>query len=453
MPTFSRSIELDVPRAVAWAWHLRPGALARLTPPFESSEILDSGGVGDGARVTVRAALLPGIDSLWSMEHFDVAPPDHFRDRMLRGPFETWEHFHGFAELGPDRTRATDTITWALPFGALGALADGMVRARLDRLFTYRHATLAADLAEHARAESRTLRVAITGASGLLGRQLAPFLTTGGHQVTSLVRGTPKSGEVRWDPRGRWDARALEGYDAVIHLAGEGIADGRWSAARKARIRSSRVEGTASLVSALAELARPPKALIGASAMGIYGDRGDEELTEGSTTGSDFLAEVARGWEAAAEPLRRVGTRVVHLRFGVLLSPAGGALAKMLPPILAGIGGRLGSGGQWMSWLALDDAIYLVHRAILDERYQGPLNAATPTPYTNALFTKALGRIVRRPTFIPVPAFALKALFGEMASGTILASQRLVPARLQEFGFEWRYPALEGALRHLLGRS
>jgi uncharacterized protein (TIGR01777 family) len=452
VPTYTRSIELDARREALWDWHLRPGALTRLTPPFESSEVLGAGEVAERTLVTVRAEVLPWIDSIWTMEHYDVVPPDHFRDRMLRGPFERWDHLHRFEEIAPGRTRATDEISWQLPLGALGALADRMVRSRLARMFDYRQLTLATDIDEHARAQGRRLRVAITGASGLLGRQLVPFLTTGGHQVTRLVRGTPAEGEVRWDPKRSWDAGALDGYDAVIHLAGEAIAGGRWTSERKARIRRSRVEGTASLVAALSALSHPPKTLISASAMGIYGDRGDKHLPEEAMDGTDFLAEVARGWEHEAGAMAKAGTRVVNFRFGVLLSPAGGALAKMLPPMLAGAGGRLGNGKQWMSWLTLDDAIYLVHRALLDERYRGAINAATPSPATNEEFTDTLATVVRRPTLLPVPAFALKLLFGEMAAGTILASQRLVPARLQELGFEWRYPTLEGALRHLLGR-
>src|SRR5690348_7422762 len=236
MPTYSRSVELPHSRADVWAWHLRPGALARLTPPFESSEVLSSGGVVDGARVEVRAGILPWVDSVWTMEHYDVVAPERFRDRMLRGPFERWEHLHGFEAASPTTTRATDEITWQLPLGALGSIADGMVRHRLDRMFAYRHATLAADLAEQARGAGRTLRIAITGARGLLGQQLVPFLGTAGHSVTSIVRGTPKPGEVRWDPAGSWDATPLDGYDAIIHLAGEPIAGARWSEARKARI-------------------------------------------------------------------------------------------------------------------------------------------------------------------------------------------------------------------------
>ena len=453
MPTFSRSVDLDHPRDAVWAWHLRPGALTRLTPPFESSEAVSSGGVADGAEVVVRAGVIPLVDSIWTMQHYDVVPPDHFRDRMLRGPFDQWDHLHRFDALGPGRTRATDEITWTLPLGPLGALGDGMVRRRLARMFAYRHATLAADLAEHARYVGPPLRVAITGARGLLGAQLATFLTTGGHTVTPLVRGAPAASEVRWDPAGNWDASPLDGYDAVIHLAGESIAGGRWSDDRKDRIARSRVEGTRALTAALAKLPRPPKAFVSASAVGIYGDHGDELLTEASTLGTDFLAGVGRGWEEAPGALGAAGSRIVNLRFGILLSPAGGALAKMLPPILAGVGGRLGNGRQWMSWLALDDAIYMVHRALIDPRYQGPINAVAPEPLSNGGFTARLAAVVGRPALFPVPGFALKLLFGELADATLLASQRVIPARLQELGFEWRYPDLSGALRHLLGRQ
>lgn len=451
MPTCSRSVDLDLPREAVWAWHLRPGALTRLLPPFESGEVTSAGAILPGARVEVRMGILPWVDSVWTMEHFDIVPPDHFRDQMLRGPFDRWEHLHRFETLGPARTRATDEITWTLPLGALGAVANGMVGRRLERLFAYRHRTLATDLAEQARGGG-PLRIAITGARGLLGRQLVPFLTTAGHTVTPLVRTMPAAGEAQWDPAGPWDARPLDGYDAVIHLAGESIAGARWSEERKARIRDSRIGGTLALTTQLAALPQPPKVFISASAMGIYGDRGGEELTERSTLGHDFLAEVARGWEEAAAPLARAGTRTIQLRFGVLLSPAGGALGQMLLPFLAGVGGRLGSGRQYMSWLALDDAIYLIHRALTDERYRGPINAVAPTSPTNAEFTRALGRVLGRPTLFPVPTVALTTLFGEMAHAAILASQRVVPARLQELGFEWRYPELEGALRHLLGR-
>lgn len=452
MPTFTRAVDLPFPRERVWEWHLGPGALTRLTPPFEPVEVVAAEGVRNEAEVVVRARVAPGIDSFWTMQHHDVVPPEAFSDRMLRGPFERWEHLHRFESLGSAATRASDEIVWTLPLGPLGSLADGVVRRRLERMFAYRHTTLATDLAEHARAQGARLRIAITGARGFLGRQLTAFLTTGGHTVTRLVRGAPGEGELRWDPSGSWDASSLDGYDGVIHLAGESIADGRWTPERKNRIARSRVEGTRALTTALARLPRPPRSFISASAMGIYGDRGDELLTERSSLGADFLARIAKEWEEGAAPLVAKGGRTVQLRFGVLLSPQGGALAQMLPPFLAGVGGRLGNGKQWMSWLALDDAIYLIHRALIDPRFSGPLNAVAPEPITNAGFTSVLGTVLRRPTILPAPAPALKLLFGELAGATFLASQRLDPTRLRELGFEWRYPTLEGSLRHLLGR-
>ncbi|HEU4569865.1 MAG TPA: TIGR01777 family oxidoreductase [Gemmatimonadales bacterium] len=452
MPTFRHASDLPVPRQAVWDWHLRPGALVRLNPPWERARVVRSGGVAEGSEVVLQAAVAPGIETTWVMEHHDVTAPERFRDRMRRGPFARWEHLHAFEALSAGRTRLVDEIDFTPPLGPAGALAAPSITARLRRMFAYRHATLAADLEAHAAAGGRTLHIAITGASGLIGRQLEAFLTTGGHRVTRLVRGTPRPGEVRWDPAGDWDAAPLDGVDAVVHLAGEGIAAGRWTEERKRRIRESRARGTRSLVTALARRPHPPRTFISASAVGIYGDRGDEPLTEAAPPGTDFLATVGREWEAAAAPIAAAGARVVQLRFGVVLSPAGGALAKMLPAFRAGVAGRLGSGHQRFPWIALDDALYLIHAALLDDRYTGALNATAPDTPTNAEFTATLGRVLRRPTLLPVPAVALKLLFGEMAEATILAGQRVVPERLTALGFRWRYPALEGALRHALGR-
>jgi len=294
------------------------------------------------------------------------------------------------------------------------------------------------------------LRVAITGASGLLGSTLVTHLRGEGHRAISLVRRTPGVDEVRWDPTGAWDASPLEGVDAVVHLAGEGIAEGRWTTQRKAAIASSRIGGTRALVTALAKLRTPPRVLVSASAMGIYGDRGEIALDESTSPGNDWLSEVATGWEVEALAAKSFGARVVLTRFGLLLSPDGGALAKMLLPFRMGVGGHLGSGHQWMSWITLRDTARVIAAALTDDRYAGPINVCTPTPVTNREFTRILGRVLRRPTLFPVPALALKALFGEMAEATILASQRMTPARLHSLGFRWEDPDLEGALRTLL---
>ncbi len=299
------------------------------------------------------------------------------------------------------------------------------------------------------------MKVAITGASGLIGGALVPFLTTGGHEVVRLVRRAPRSkDETRWDPEaGEIDAAALEGTDAVVHLAGENIAGGRWTEARKARLRSSRVGPTALLARTLAGLTKKPKVLVSASAIGYYGNRGDEWVTEKDAPADDFLGRLSVEWEAAAEPAREAGIRVVHPRFGVVLSPAGGALGKMLLPFKAGLGGVVGPGTQYMSWIALDDVLGVVHHLLDRAGLEGPVNATAPEPVTNAVFTKTLGRVLGRPTVAPVPAFALRLALGEMADAALLSSTRVRPERLQASGYRFRFPDLEGALRHVLGKT
>jgi uncharacterized protein len=299
------------------------------------------------------------------------------------------------------------------------------------------------------------MNILVTGASGLIGSALVSFLATAGHDVRRLVRSQPRPGEkaFRWDPMaGSIETGALEGLEAVVHLAGESLAE-RWTAEKKIRIRDSRVKGTRLLSESLARMTTPPKVLVSASAIGYYGDRGGEILTEESPAGRGFLAEVCRAWEAATEPARRKGIRVVPLRFGVVLSGAGGALGKMLPPFRMGLGGVLGSGQQYMSWVALDDAVGAIHHAMMTESLQGPVNAMSPNAVTNQEFTKTLGKVIGRPTIVPMPAFAARLMFGEMADELLLASARAQPAKLLASGYTFHYPELEAALRHLLEPS
>jgi uncharacterized protein (TIGR01777 family) len=297
------------------------------------------------------------------------------------------------------------------------------------------------------------LRIAITGATGFIGSHLAPTLRAEGHTVVPVSR-KPLPNGIQWNPdRGELDPAPFEGIDVVIHLAGEGIADKRWSEDRKRAIRESRTGPTALLAKTLASLDRPPRVLISMSAVGIYGDRGDEVLTEASPLGNDFLAQACIAWEAAGDAARAAGIRVVHPRMGIVLSPDGSALAKMLPVFRLGIGGRLGSGRQWLSWVAIDDAMRGLRHCALHEELSGPVNLTSPQPSTNADFTRILATVLRRPAVIPVPTFALKLLFGEMAEGTVLASQRTLPARLADAGFQFRFAAMDMALRHLLARA
>ena len=295
----------------------------------------------------------------------------------------------------------------------------------------------------------------MSGSTGLIGSALVPALRAAGHSVRRLVRAAPSDpGDIRWSPdAGVLDAPALEGLDAVVHLAGEDISSGTWTSAKKARIRDSRVAGTALLARALAALARPPAALVSASAVGYYGDRGDAVLTEDAPAGQGFLASVCRDWEAATAPASAAGIRVAHLRLGVVLSARGGALARMLGPFRMGMGGPVGGGRQYVSWIALDDAVGAILHALATPALSGAVNVSAPAPVTQGEFARALGRVLGRPSLVPVPAFTVKLMFGEMASETLLASQRMTPARLESWGYRFRWPDLEPALRHLLAAA
>lgn len=294
------------------------------------------------------------------------------------------------------------------------------------------------------------MRVAITGATGLIGTALRASLAADGHEVRILTRSPRAAGEFRFDPAaGVLDPAALESADAVVHLAGEPIAQ-RWTDTVRRRIRDSRVNGTRLVAAAIAAMARPPRVLVSGSAVGYYGERGDETLLESSLPGNDFLSEVCVAWEAAAAPAREAGIRVVHPRIGVVLSEKGGALQRLLLPFRLGVGGRVGSGDQWMSWISLADTVGALRHTIDDADVEGPVNITGPAPATNAEFTRTLAAVLHRPAFLPVPAFALRIAFNEMADATLMASQRAMPGRLTDAGFAFRHRSLDGALRAVL---
>jgi len=300
------------------------------------------------------------------------------------------------------------------------------------------------------------MRVAVTGSHGLIGSALVADLRLRGHEVVPLVRGTPvpSRGEVAWDPAaGTIDTEALGTVDAAVNLAGVGIGDHRWTPAHKAAVLESRINGTGLLARTLASLERPPAVLAQASAVGYYGDRGDEELTEESGPGSGFLSDVVQQWEAAATPAAEAGIPVVAFRSGIVLSPDGGALKKQLTPFKLGVGGKLGTGHQWVSWITIGDEVAAIGHLIETPSLDGPVNLTAPNPVTNAEFTRTLGRVLRRPTFAPVPNVALNMLFGkEMVADMILGSQRVLPKRLASSDFTFGHAELESALRHLLER-
>lgn len=453
---FSQNVDLPVSTSQAFDWHARPGALERLIPPWESVELgARSENLCEGATVELLNRLGP-LKMRWLVEHFDFEPGRRFCDVQRSGPFTAWKHFHLFHSLeDPHSCVLEDRIEYQLPGGWLGnLLASRWTRKQIQRMFDYRHETTSKDLAAHRQyADQGKLCVAVSGASGLIGSELIPLLTTGGHEVTRLVRRQPEHGEVGWNPLAkRFDERTLHGIDAVVHLAGENIAAGRWTPNLKERIRESRVNGTRVLCEALARMQNPPKVLVAASAIGFYGHRGDDMVDESNHPGAGFLPDVCRDWEAATQPAQDAGIRVVNLRIGVVLSPQGGALAKMLTPFKLGLGGRIGNGHQYWSWISIDDVAVTILHALMTESLHGPVNAVAPNATTNDEFTQTLGRVLRRPTKLPMPAVAAKLVLGEMANDLLLASTRVRPGKLIESGYHFRQPTLEKSLQHVLGR-
>ncbi len=456
---FTRTLRAPVPVRALFDWHDRDGAFERLAPPWQDVRVRErEGGIRDGGTVVLDVKTL-GLRTRWEVRHRGYVHEACFVDELRHGPFAHWVHTHRFTPEHDTASRLEDEIEYALPAGVLGdAVAGAFVRDTLDRTFRYRHAVLLHDLARHARFAHRgRLRIAVTGASGFVGSALSAFLTTGGHEVVRIGRGTVRPGtvDVTWDPmRGELDPRALEGVDAVIHLAGAPIAE-RWTAAHRRAIRESRVLGTTLVARTIAGLARKPRVLLSGSAIGVYGaQRGHEIVDETSAPGDDFLADVAREWEASTHAAAEAGVRVVHLRTGIVTGVAGGALGKQWPFFVAGLGGPLGDGTHWMSPIALDDEVGAIHHCLMDERISGPVNLTAPHAVTNADYARQVGAAIKRPAVLPAPAFAMALLFGrDMVDATILASQRVRPAVLEAHGFAWGWPTVERMVAFETGRA
>ncbi len=295
------------------------------------------------------------------------------------------------------------------------------------------------------------MKVAVTGTSGLIGSSLVSFLSKKDIKVCKILREDPEGDAISWKPEGGdWDSAFTDGIDGIVHLAGENIASGKWTKEKKEKIKNSRIEGTKRLCDHILKLPVPPSVFVCASAVGFYGDRGMEFLNESSSRGSGFLPDVCIGWEEAAQTVSVSGIRVVNVRFGVVLSKEGGALAKMLTPFKMGMGGKIGSGKQYMSWVAMDDVTGAIYHALTTDSLKGPVNVTAPNPVTNKEFTNTLGRVLKRLTVMPMPAFAAKLAFGKMANDLLLASTRVAPKKLADSGYKFQYTELESALRHIL---
>ena len=431
---------VDAGRDEVFSWHARPGAITRLTPPWQPVRVLrEAGSLRDG-----RAILgLPG-GLRWVAAHqpggYD--PPNSFADSLASLPLP-WRHTHQFSPAGEGATLVTDVVETPLPARVLRST------------FVYRHRQLAADLAALARARAigpDPLTVAVTGSSGVIGTALTALLTTSGHRVIPLVRRLPRAGQRYWRPEDP-APELLDGVDAVIHLAGSSIG-GRFTAERKNEIRDSRILPTRRLAE-LAAATPGLRAFVTASAIGIYGpDRGEEVLTEASPRGEGFLADVVADWEDAATPAAAAGIRTVRVRTGIVQTPRGGMLRLLGPLFEAGLGGRLGTGKQWLAWIALDDLLDIYLRSVLDPGLSGPVNAVAPEPARNIDYTRTLAAVLRRPAVLPVPGLGPRLLLGDEGAREIAqASQYVRPERLIGAGHQFRQPELEGALRHLFGRD
>jgi uncharacterized protein (TIGR01777 family) len=456
---FSRSADFPVSVATLFAWHERPGAFERLAPPWQRVVVRGrQGGIRDGATVSLTVTA-NGVPTRWELTHSGYEPNARFVDTLQRGPFAQWVHEHRFEAVSGEHSRLTDTVDYALPFAALShPLGGRVVHAMLDRVFRYRNALLAHDLQRHAAfAQAPRMRIAVTGATGYIGRALCHFLTTGGHAVLRIGRGPVGAAgvDVVWDPaRGLLDSAALEGVDAVIHLAGAPIAV-RWTAPHKAAIVSSRVESTALLARTIAAMARPPRVLLSGSAIGIYGAHcGDRTLDETSAPGDDFLARTTAAWEAATAPASEAGIRVVHLRTGLVVGVGGGVLAPQWPLYQLGLAGPIGRGRQYMSPIALNDEVAAIYHCLMRDDVHGPVNLVAPHAVTNAEFTRQVASAIRRPAVFPAPPQAIMALFGrEMAEATALASQRVRPTVLERTGFAWGWPTVREMIAFETGRA
>jgi uncharacterized protein (TIGR01777 family) len=442
---------VDVPRDEVFAWHTRPGAFNRLSPPWSPMRVVtETDSLKDG-----RATLaLPG-GLRWVADHQvdSYDPPRRFVDTIGIDGLASlpariavrWRHTHEFEDVGDNQTRVIDRVATPLP----GAV--------LRPMFAYRHRQLADDLAAHRLARKNGLApstIAVTGSSGLVGSTLTAFLRTGGHRVIQLVRGTAETvDQRRWHPD-EPDPDLLEGVDALIHLAGASIA-GRFTDVHRHAIRDSRINPTRRLAELVASTGDRPALLISASAIGYYGyDRRDEILAEDSDRGDGFLADVVADWEGATAPAEQAGARVVRVRTGIVQSPRGGTLRLMRPLFTAGLGGRLGDGRQWLSWIGIDDLVDVYHRALWDTALSGPVNAVAPQPVRNTEYTQTLAHVLHRPAILPVPSLGPRILLGAQGARELAcASQKAVPDKLSRAGHRFRQPDLDQALRHLLGRT
>jgi hypothetical protein len=452
---FTRKTTIHAPVSNVFAWHAKKGAINRLTPPWAPLTLISKKGRGidKGVEVTFKIKVF-GIPMKWQARHIDYKENQMFRDRQVKGPFAHWEHSHLFHERPIDSTVMEDRIIFRLPFGLFSLPFYGYAKRQLERMFAYRHRVLKYDM-EHRVGKIQKQRILISGGSGAIGKALLSFLKTCGHDVIRLVR-DPNHGSddaCFWDPyQNILDMDAIGPIDAVINLNGVDISRGRWNRRQRDKILDSRVISTQVLVEKIKRMAQPPATFISASAIGFYGDGGSGRLTEENEGNDCFIARVCRQWEAASLGAVKAGIRTVQLRIGVVLTPAGGALKRMYLPFLMGLGTRLSHGGQYMSWIGMEDVLGSILHILDNNEITGPVNLTAPEPVTNDEFTRTLAQVLGRRAPFVLPEAVVLALWGEMGKETLLASARVMPEKLIKSGYRFVHPQLEMALGHVLGR-
>jgi len=461
IPKFTHKSTAQISQSVAFSWFNTPGAFIRIMPSWEKLKIIKiANPLSVGEKCEFRFALGP-LSPLWVAEITEHQPNQMFCDKMIKGPFSFWEHHHIFNSISSNKeVEIIDNVEWRLPLHKLSYFfGKRIVKKRMEKMFKHRTRIFNADISRHELfLNEKRKKILVSGSNGLIGQQLCAFLSTGGHEIIPLLR--PESPipvwsntHVIWDPNtGEIIEGNLDGFDVIINLAGAGIGDKRWTKKRMNLIHDSRIGPTEKLCKLIANLSTPPELLISGSAIGWYGNRGEEVLNETSSEGNGFLSEVSINWEKATKKASDAGIRVVHIRSGIVLSASGGALQRMLFPAKMGTGGPIAGGKQMMSWISLDDEIYAIHHIIMNKNIEGPVNLTSPESLSQKTFMKQLGKVLRRPAFLPLPGFMIKLLFGKMGTTLVVEGQNVYPQKLLENGYIFEHTDIEKCLRDCLGK-
>ena len=461
--TYKSELEVPVPVDQLFSWHENPGAFERLTPPFEPVKVKKRKGGIDGGEVHLQMNLGP-IPLPWVARHHNYIKNKQFLDEQVSGPFASWNHAHLFEKIDAKSSKLIDKIDYKLPFGTVGKTFGGaFAEQKIKQMFAYRRNITKNDLVSQSKYSGSPLNIAVTGGSGLIGSQLKPYLTTAGHSVENIVRGRPQKGELSWNLENKTMSN-LSGKDVVVHLAGEpiskplgGMIPLPWTKWKRNEILKSRVEGTKLISEHIASLNNPPKVMICASAVGYYGDRGEDLLSESEESGDDYFSHVVSEWENAAQPAVDAGIRVVFLRIAPVMSPLGGALQVLGNAARLGSSPPVAGGKQWWSWISLDDVVDVIYHSIINEKLSGPVNVASPNPVRQKEWASTLARVIwgrfgPLTGLIPVPGFVLKSVLGEFGDVLALSSIKIDSSKLLDSGYKFRFENLEDCFRHLLGK-